>query len=140
MVEPLNPAHTRHHPRWHRRRMPIFWWLRKWRYFRFIARELTSVLVAYAVLLLLAEVLAVARGPDAHAAFRAWLARPPVLIAHAVVLLGLLFHTVTWLNLAPRALVVRLGRRRIPPRAVLVAHYAAWIGVSALLVLLIGRM
>jgi fumarate reductase subunit C len=129
-----NPEHTPYHPRWYRERIPLFWWLRNRRYVKFIVRELTAVLVLYAALLLLALVVAVDRGPSAYAAFQEWLARPWVLALHLVILAGLLFHTVTWLNLAPKALVLRIGRRRISPGVVLVAHYLAWIGVSALVV------
>jgi fumarate reductase subunit C len=113
-------------------RMPIFWWLRKLSYARFITRELTSLAVAYAAVLLLVEVAAVARGPEAYAAFVAFLARPPVVGFHGVVLAALLFHTVTWLGLAPQAMVVKLGGRKVPDRAVLAAHYLAWLGASLL--------
>lgn len=133
-----NPAYRRYHPRWHRARMPIFWWLRKLAYTRFIVRELTSVFVAYAALLLLVEVRALRAGPEAFAAFTGWLRQPLVIGGHVLVLLALLFHTVTWLNLAPRALVVRLGRWRVPGRAVLVGHYLAWLALSAVVLWGVG--
>jgi fumarate reductase subunit C len=56
------------------------------------------------------------------------------------VLLALLFHTVTWLNLAPKAIVLHLGGRRLPDAAVLAAHYAAWLVVSAAVVWLFLRV
>lgn len=129
-----NPHHTRYHPRWHRERIPIFWWVRNRRYVKFIVRELTAVLVFYAALVLLAQIAAVGRGPESYAAFQEWLVKPWVLALHTFVLAGLIFHTVTWLNLAPKALVLRMGSRRIPPWAVLVGHYLAWAGLSALVV------
>ena len=121
----MNPAYRRYHPKWYRARMPIFWWLRRVSYFRFIARELTSVFVAYAGVLLLVQVRSVAAGPEALARFTGWLQLPPVAALHVVVLLALLFHTITWLHLAPRAMVVRLGGRRVPDVAVLLGHYGA---------------
>lgn len=131
--------YRRYHPKWHRERLPIFWWLRKRAYAKFIGRELTSVFVAYAALLLLVEVRALAAGAQAHQALRAWLEDPLVVGFHVVVLLALLFHTVTWLNLAPKALVVHVGRRKIPAVLVLLGHYAAWGIVSlALAWLLLG--
>jgi fumarate reductase subunit C len=129
----MNPGYRLYHPKWHRDRIPIFWWLRKISYVRFIARELTSLFVAYAVVLLVIEVRVLAQGPDAYAGFVAWLRSPPVAASHVVVLLTLLFHTITWLNLAPRAIVVRLGGRRVPDGLVLLGHYAAWLGASGLL-------
>jgi len=130
----LNPRHTRHHPRWHRERIPIFWWVRNRRYTLFIVRELTAVLVLYSGLLLLAQLVAIGRGPESYEAFQEWLAQPWALALHAFVVAGLIFHTITWLNLAPKALVVRVGKIRVPPQAVLVGHYLAWIAVSALVV------
>ena len=47
------------------------------------------------------------RGPDAHGRFRELLESPAVLIFHGIVFIFLLFHSITWLNLAPKALVVR---------------------------------
>ena len=74
---------------------------------------------------------------DAYQRFTDLLRSPVVLMLHGVVLLSLLFHSVTWLNLAPRALVLHLGRRRVPDAAVLAAHYAAWLAATALVVWLL---
>ena len=139
MGEPLNPRYRLYHPKWHRTRIPIFWWLRSFAYIKFISRELTSLFVAYAGLLLLIEVSVLARGEAAYGRFLAWLQSPAVLALNAFVLLALLFHTFTWLNLAPRALVLRVGKRRVPDALVLAAHYSAWIAASALLAWLILR-
>ncbi len=129
----MNPEYRLHHPKWYRRKVPIFWWLRKWSYMKFILRELTSLAVVYAAVLLLLQVVAVSRGEEAYANFLAFLERPGVLAANILIILGLLFHAVTWFNLAPQALVLRLVGRRIPDRVVLLAHYLGWLAVSALI-------
>lgn len=140
MDKALNPDYTPFHPKWYRRRIPIFWWLRKRAYVKFIARELTSPFVAYAALLLLIEVWALADGAAAYSRFIGWLGRGPVILWHAFVLLCLLFHSLTWLGLAPKALVLKLGKKRLPDWAVRAAHYGAWMAVSAFLAwILIGR-
>jgi fumarate reductase subunit C len=128
----MNPAYRPHHPKWHRDRMPIFWWLGQLSYVKFITRELTSLAVGYAVVLLLAEVCALARGAAAHASFLRFLAAPPVLAFHLLVCAALFFHSITWLNLAPKALVVRLGGRRLPDWAVVAGHYFLWLAASLL--------
>lgn len=139
MGEAVKPGYKRYHPSWYRRRMPIFWWLRKLSYTKFISRELTSVGVAYCALLLLLQTWALERGEAAYGRLQVILQSPPVLVFHAAILLVVLFHTVTWLNLAPRALVVRLGGRRLPDGLVLAGHYLGWLGASALLAwLLLG--
>jgi len=136
----VNPDYTAYHPKWWRRRIPIFWWLGRRAYVKFIGRELTSPFVAYAAFLLLIQTWALTRGEAAYDRFTEWLQPGPVLIWHGIVLLALLFHTVTWLNLAPKAIVLHLGGRRIPDAAVLAAHYAAWLVVSAAVVWLFLRV
>ena len=126
----MNPAYRPYHPKWHRERMPIFWWLGQLSYVKFITRELTSLAVGYAAVLLSAEVCALDRGAAAHARFLHFLAAPPVVAFHLLVCAALLFHTVTWLNLAPKALVLRLGGRRLPDGAVVAGHYLAWLLAS----------
>ena len=136
----MSARYRLYHPRWYRRRIPIFWWLSRLSYTKFISRELTSVFVAYSALLLLAQVWSVGQGDAAYGRFLAWLERPPLLILHGIVLLAVLMHTITWLNLAPKALVFRLGGRRVPDALVLVGHYAAWLSASILVAwLLLGR-
>jgi fumarate reductase subunit C len=99
---------------------------------KFIAREMTSVLVTYSMLMLLALVVAVDRGQASFAAFLDWLSHPVMVVVNVAVLLGVLFHTITWLNLAPMALVPKIGGRRVPPRLVLLGHYGAWVACTAI--------
>jgi fumarate reductase subunit C len=111
--------------------MPIFWWLAERAYVKFIARELTSLAVGYAALLLLGEVWVAGRGAAAHARFLAWLASPLALAWHALILAFLLFHTITWLNLAPSAITLRVAGRRVPDAAIVLGHYLLWLAASA---------
>ena len=127
----MNRSYSEYHPKWYRRRIPIFWWIRRFAYTKFIAREMTSLGVAYAALLLLAFTWALARGPIAFGSLMELLQWRPLVFFHVFILVVLLFHTVTWLNLAPKALVMRLGRRRVPDAMVLLGHYLAWLVASA---------
>lgn len=136
----MNTKYRRYHPQWLRERMPIFWWLERWSYTRFITRELTSLAVGFAALALLLQIRALGRGPEAYARFQERLAQPAVIAVAAVVLFFLLVHTVTWLNLAPKAMEVSFAGRKVPRGAVLAAHYAAWVAATVLIVLaLAGR-
>ncbi len=123
-------GYTLHHPQWLRRRVSTWWWLSRWRYFKFILREITSVFVAAAVVLLLLYVAALRRGPDALIAFQSWLSRPPILAASAVVFFFTLIHSITWFNLAPKAMKVRLGNIPVPPALIAAGHYFAWLVIS----------
>ena len=77
-------------------------------------------------------VLALDRGETAYLEVMAWLSRPAVLATHVLVLLMVLFHAITWFNLAPMAIVAKIGGWRVPASAVLFGHYAAWLVCTGL--------
>ena len=133
-----NPKYELYHPKWYREDYPIFWWLEKLAYSKFITRELTSLAVGYAAVLLMLQVWVLSKGQATYERFLGFLESTPVLILHGVVLGLLLFHSVTWFILAPKALVLRLGRRRIPDAIVLAGHFAAWLVATALVIWLVA--
>ena len=134
MAETVNRPYQLYHPKWHRPRMPIFWWLEKLSYVKFITREMTSLAVGYTAVVLLLQIAALGRGPEAYGRFVRVLETPVVVILHVVVLVFLLFHSFTWLSLAPKAMVLHVGKRRLPDSAILAAHYLAWLAVTGLLI------
>jgi fumarate reductase subunit C len=128
-----------HHPRWLRPRMSTYWWLGRRPYVVFILREISSVFVAWFVLYLLMLVRAVSRGAGAYGDFLDWSARPAVLLLNFVSALFIVFHGITWLNLAPKAMVVQLRGKRVPPALIAGLNYAALVVASVLVVwLLLG--
>ncbi|KRT68283.1 MAG: fumarate reductase subunit D [candidate division NC10 bacterium CSP1-5] len=76
-------------------------------YALFILRELTSVFVGLFAVGLLWHLRVLMEGPEAYAYFLAQLRRPIFVALNSVVLLFILFHTISWFNLAPKAMVVR---------------------------------
>ena len=131
------PAYTAYHPRWYRPRVSTYWWLSQWGYLKFILRELTSVFVAYFVVLLLLQLRALIHGPEAYAAFQQWLKTPHIIALNGISLLFVLFHTITWFNLAPRAMVVRVLGKRLPDLVIAGSNYVAWLVVSVAMAWLI---
>jgi len=127
----MSDSHTPYHPRWHRQRVSVWWWLGSARYARFVLRELTSVFVALFAFVTLAELRALGQGPEAHARFLEHLSRPAALAVSLVGLAFVVFHTLSWFNLAPRAMALRLRGRRVPAAAIAAANYAAWLLASA---------
>ena len=125
------PAYTEFHPRWYRRRVSTWWWLGRWPYSKFILRELTSVFVAAGVVLMLLEIRALRAGPRAYETLQAFLLRPYVIAFNLLALAFVLFHSITWFNLAPRAMAVRLGGKRVPDLLIAVPNYLVWAAVSA---------
>jgi fumarate reductase subunit C len=118
----------------HAYRQPIsrFWWAKRRSYLLFMLREISCVFVAWFVVYLLLLVHATGAGRDSYARFLDWSANPFVVAVNAVALIFLLLHAVTWFDLAPRAIVPHIRGRRVPARAVLAGHYAAWLVVSAI--------
>ena len=116
-----------------------WWWLEKRSYFLFMMRELSSMFVAWSVVILLLLLYAVARGDDEYQDFLDWAASPWLVVVNAISLLFLVLHTVTWFDLTPKAMVVRVGGKRLPPSLVLASQYAGWVVVSAFVVWLVTR-
>ena len=117
-------------PRWYRKRVSTYWWLWQPSYLKFIVRELSSVPVAYVVVLILLQLRALGQGPEAYAAFQEWLRTPLAITLNGISFCFVLFHTITWFNLAPRAMVVRIQGQRLPDFFIAGANYIAWLVVS----------
>ena len=120
------------------RKFPRWWWLRQGRYTSYMVRELTCVFIAAYTVLVLFGLYRLSEGPAAYEAFLAALRSPLGIAFHAAALAFALIHTVTWFGLAPKAMPLRFGAAAVPPAAIVLAHYALWIVVSAGLFLLAG--
>ena len=130
----VREAHTPYHPRWYRARPSTYWWLERPAYFAFILREVSSVFVAWFVVYLVKLLWAVApRIGFGTQAFLRWSSHPLVVALNAVTFFFVTFHAVTWFNLAPKAMVVEVGGRRLPGALIAGSNYAAWAVVSAVL-------
>jgi fumarate reductase subunit C len=131
--------YTPYHPRWYRRRISVWWWLKNRAYTKFVLRELTSVFVAFFAMLYLWQLRALAAGPDAYAQFVARLKTPLFLTVDTVAFLFVLFHTITWFNLTPTAMVVRVKGKRVPDRIVAGSNYVVWVIVSGIVAWIFTR-
>ena len=124
--------------RWYKPRISRLWWLGRRSYILFVIRELSSIFVAWFVVFLLLLVRAVSQGDHEYQRFLEIAATPWMLALNVITLFFVVFHTVTWFNAAPRAIVVRLRGRRVPAGFILILHYAAWVlvtGITAWVVL-----
>lgn len=121
------------------RPVPTFWWLRKRSYFVFVMRELSSIFVAWFVFYLLLFIGSVSRGEEAYQDFLNGAEYPPVVAINVVASAFLVLHTVTWFALTPKAMVVQVGRRRVPGPAILAVQYAGLGVVSAVVYWLVTR-
>jgi succinate dehydrogenase subunit C len=132
-------TYTPYHPRWHRTRVSTYWWMQRAPYLIFILRELSSIFVAWFVVYLLGLVRALSQGESSYRQFLDWSGSPFILLLNLVSLFFVVFHAVTWFNLAPKAMVVHVGRTRVPGFLVAASNYFAWAVASALVAwLLLG--
>ena len=123
----------------YRRRMSVWWWTRKRTYFLFVMRELSSIFVAWFVVYLVLFVYAVGRGEAAYQRFLDWASSPWVTVQNVIALVFVLLHTVTWFNLTPQAMAVRVGSRRVPAWQIIVAQYVGLAVVSGFVFWLVTR-
>jgi len=128
----MSALYTGYHPRWLRIRVSTYWWLERRSYLAFIVRELSSVFVAWFAVYLLRLIRAIAQGPLAYERFLQWSTQPAVLLLNVVTLFFVVFHAITWFNLAPQAIVARLGGKRLPGSLITASNYAAWVVTSVL--------
>ena len=125
MSNPSSPRTSKEYVR----PMPVTWWLKRKTYFLFMVRELTCLFVGgYALFLLV--LLAQANDADA---FAAMLNSPLSVVLHLFALLMVLYHSVTWINLTPKVMVVWRGEDRVSPTLIAAANYAAWVVLSLLI-------
>ena len=131
--------YTPYHPKWYRKRVSVWWWLESSSYTGFVLRELSAVAVGFFAVVLIAQVRALAHGPQAYARFASRIGAPAVVALSLMAFLFVVFHAVTWFNLAPTAMVVRVRGKRVPDAAISGSNYAAWVFLSAAVAFLMMR-
>jgi len=126
-------TYTLYHPKWYRRRVSTWWWAEQWRSFKFILRELSSLAVIYFVALLLWLLWSLGQGEASYRNFLACMEWPLMIVFNVIAFLFVLYHTITWFNLAPKAMAVRVGGKRLPDWMIAAPNYVAWIVISAII-------
>ena len=134
------PDYTEFHPRWYRPKVSTYWWLGKWAYVKFILRELTSVAVAWTVGLMLLQIYTLVRGGPTYDLFLQLMSQPWMIAINIFAFAFLLMHSITWFNLAPKAMAVRVHGKRIPAMLIAGPQYVAWLAISAIVVFIISRL
>ena len=129
--------YTNYHPRWHRKPMSTYWWLERRSYFAFIMREVSSVFIAWLVVFLMLLVRAVGRGDASYQQFLEWSGQPLLVVLNIVSLSFVVFHAITWFNLAPKAMVVYVRQRPVSGHLIAASNYLAWAVASGLVAWLV---
>jgi fumarate reductase subunit C len=130
---------TEYVPRSYRPRVSTYWWVARWPYLKFILREASSVFVAWTVVLTLLQIRAIERGAANYASFQDSLRNPFMLALSLITLLFVVFHAITWFNLAPKAMAIHVGGKRLSELAIAAPNYIVWIVVSGVVAWILLR-
>ncbi len=116
------------------------WYMRNGRYRKYMLREVTCLLVGVYCFLTIWVLAILASGSQEHwNAFLVSQQSPSVVAFHAIALIYfLVYQTFDWFKLAPKAMPVQLGEKKMPDRFIVIAHYAAWAVISLFVFWLAG--
>jgi fumarate reductase subunit C len=117
--------------------MPATWWLHNYHLVLFMIRELTSVFVAGYSVFLMVLLYRVNQVEPKHSVseFLGFLQCPWVIAWQLIILPFALYHSVTWFNLTPKALIIWRGEEKVSPFVIAGMHYLAWVVVSGLILM-----
>ena len=116
------------------------WYMRNGRYKVYVLRELSSFLVAFYSFLTIYALWVLASGSaDQWNAFLGSQQGAGMVVFHGLALLYFLFfQTFPWFKLAPKAMPVQLGEKKLPDSYIIIGHYVAWIVVTGIIFWLAG--
>ena len=115
------------------------WYMRNGRYKVYVLRELSSFLVAFYTFLTICGLAALSDSAERWDAFLAWQQCTSMVVVHGFALLYFLFfQTFPWFKLAPKAMPIQLGEKKLPDGYIIGAHYVAWLVVTAFIFWLAG--
>jgi len=120
----------------YRRSVSNTWWLKNRNYRLFMFRELTAVFVLAFLIIFLLFLRKLASGPEAYNAFLHRLSSPWSFFFHLAALIAACYHTSTWFNLTPKAVVVRRGEERIHDAFLIAPNYVGWLTISVIIFLI----
>jgi fumarate reductase subunit C len=114
--------------------------MRNGRYKVYVLRELSSFLVAFYSFLTIYALAVMAGGSESQwNAFLASQQTMGMLIFHGLALLYFMFfQTFPWFKLAPKAMPVQMGEKKLPGSYIIAAHYVAWVLVTVVVFWLAG--
>jgi fumarate reductase subunit C len=116
------------------------WYMRNKRYKVYVMRELSSFLVGFYTFYTICALAILAMGSaEKWDSFLASQQSTGMVIFHGLALLYFLFfQTFPWFKLAPKAMPVQIGEKKLPDSYIIVGHYVAWVLISAFIFWLAG--
>jgi fumarate reductase subunit C len=116
------------------------WYMRSGRYKKYMLREVTCLLVGFYSFFTICALGILAGGSaEAWESFLAAQQNGFWIAFHAIALIFfLVYMTFDWFKLAPKAMPVQLGEQKLPDLYIILAHYVAWVAVTAVVFWLAG--
>lgn len=120
------------------RHYPNTWWLSRRPYFLFMVREFTAIFVGGYCVFLLYFIYKLSQGPNAYYWLLETLKSPVSVVLHIIAFIFAVYHSVTWFNLTPKIVILRIGEEKIPSFLIAGANFFAWVVISAILVWIVS--
>ena len=118
---------------------PTTWYMRNGRYKRYMLREVTCLFVGFYCFLAIWGLASLAGGPESWNGFLQAQQNVAMVIVHAVSLAYfLIYMTFDWFKLAPKAMPIQFGEKKLVDGVIVIGHYAAWAFVSLFVFWLAG--
>ncbi|MFM2484849.1 fumarate reductase subunit C [Celerinatantimonas yamalensis] len=114
------------------------WWLKNTFYIKYMIREGSSIATVIYSLVLLTGLFRLAQGPATFANWLHAMQSPVAIIFHLIALVWVLYHSVTWFELAPKAADIWLGGKRLADSVIIKAMYGLLIVVSVIVLAIVA--
>jgi len=114
------------------------WFLANAQYQSYMAREVTCIVIAIYLIILIVGLFRLSEGPAAWAGWLDGVTGPLGALFHIIAFFVFLFHTASWFNVTPKAMRIQKGEDFVPGPVIVGAHYAAWAAVTVFVLILAG--
>ncbi|MFN3076974.1 MAG: fumarate reductase subunit C [Alphaproteobacteria bacterium] len=115
------------------------WWMSQPRYKEYMLREVTSLFIGLYTAVVIDGLWQLQHGREAWERFLAWTSTPGAVFFHVVCLVLALVHTTSWFSVTPKAMPIMIGDERVPDKTIIGAHYAGWVIISVVVLLIVGK-
>ena len=114
------------------------WYMRNGRYKVYMLREMTCLLVGFYSFLVIFG-LAALSSAERWNAFLASQQNAAMIAFHGFALIYfLIYQTFAWFELAPKAMPLQIGEKKLSDSYIVIAHYIVWAVLSAFIFWLAG--
>lgn len=114
------------------------WWLKKSFYIKYMIREGSAIVTAIYSLILLCGLFRLAQGP---LEFNLWIhamTSPLAILFHLIALVWVLYHSVTWFVLAPKAADIWIKGEKLDAGIIVKSMYGLLLVVSLIILLIVA--